>query len=609
MSQTFYIRSEGKLLGPVDLSHLIQLRQDGIGPDALVSDSEGHWQTIDEILARLTGTEIPVLAPGKPAPPTSSQPLAGGTPHQPPVQPQPVQPQPVQPQQPVPPQFPQPVSPTWQQPASPVLTPAAPKSIGLNLYAGLASLLLLIIVVLAAGAYLLQPQPAATPANLEQVAATDTPPGPDAGTNKTAALEPKRTPQETPKRTPKPKSTPKPQGNPERANNGKDNSGEFKQKKNNTFDGTFKQNAFAEGSGKKKTTKKVLPRKDRNTGDSARSAPAPKDVSPPGRDPDLDATPARSGLFPFTFTLPDLDGELVSLKSQKGKVVIVDFWGTWCPPCRAEVPHFVRLQKRYGRDGLQIIGINYEKNTSNPIPGIKTFARDFGINYPCVIGNVATRTQVPGFRGYPTTLFVDRRGNVRKKVVGQASYSSLEAIVKPLLAEPAARRGKKSRKPGTDDDGTGKTGRDETGSQLTELLTPQHRIVLGQFMGDIGKSRRTTTERVRTAIFYDKDRRNLLMRGYFSSSFWERILRRPAGASAHLIAAIEKHESALLKNTTLLSWTNSFRGQSNDADHVKKWNEDIDTLYKNIRSLLAKDAALRAATKNKNRKTREKSDC
>lgn len=152
---------------------------------------------------------------------------------------------------------------------------------------------------------------------------------------------------------------------------------------------------------------------------------------------------ARSKPFPFAFSLPDLDGKPLSLESQKGKVVIVDIWGTWCPPCRAEIPHFVKLQERYGKDGLQIIGINYERG-QNPVPGIKAFAKEFGINYPCVIGDPATRDQVPAFRGYPTTLFIDRSGAVRMKVVGLTPYERLEAIVTTLLAEPAPGTGKKA---------------------------------------------------------------------------------------------------------------------------------------------------------------------
>ncbi len=145
---------------------------------------------------------------------------------------------------------------------------------------------------------------------------------------------------------------------------------------------------------------------------------------------------ADNKTFPFDFTLPDLAGKPVSLSSFQGQVVIVDVWGTWCPPCRAEVPHFVDLQKNYGKKGLQIVGINYERSP-DPIPGIKSFAKEHGINYPLVIGDEATQNKIPEFRAFPTTLFIDRKGEVRLVAVGARPHEYLEAVVKKLLSEPA----------------------------------------------------------------------------------------------------------------------------------------------------------------------------
>ncbi len=149
--------------------------------------------------------------------------------------------------------------------------------------------------------------------------------------------------------------------------------------------------------------------------------------------------------FPFDFTLLDLDGKPLSLAKLQGKVVIVDVWGTWCPPCRAEVPHFVELQKTYGKQGLQIVGINYER-AANPIPGIKSFAKEYGINYPLVIGDDATQNKIPDFQAFPTTLFIDRTGEVRLVAVGARPHEYLEAVVKKLLAEPTPAGAKKAAK-------------------------------------------------------------------------------------------------------------------------------------------------------------------
>lgn len=141
--------------------------------------------------------------------------------------------------------------------------------------------------------------------------------------------------------------------------------------------------------------------------------------------------------FPFTFEGTDIEGNEQSLEALLGKVVIVDFWGTWCPPCRAEVPSFVELQKKYGDQGFQIIGLNYERKESEEenLKGVVEFAEEFSINYPCILSDEETRAQVPNFRGYPTTLFIDRRGQVRMTAVGLHEYAYLEAVVNILLAE------------------------------------------------------------------------------------------------------------------------------------------------------------------------------
>ncbi len=141
--------------------------------------------------------------------------------------------------------------------------------------------------------------------------------------------------------------------------------------------------------------------------------------------------------FPFTFAATDISGKEQSSEALAGKVVIVDFWGTWCPPCRAEIPSFIKLQEAYGEQGLQLVGLNYERKNSEEenLKAVVDFVTETGINYPCIMGDNATRAQVPEFQGYPTTLFIDKTGRVRLKAVGLHDYAYLEAIVKRLLAE------------------------------------------------------------------------------------------------------------------------------------------------------------------------------
>jgi thiol-disulfide isomerase/thioredoxin len=146
-------------------------------------------------------------------------------------------------------------------------------------------------------------------------------------------------------------------------------------------------------------------------------------------------------LFPFDFTVTDLAGNEIKLSDLQGKVVIVDFWGTWCPPCRAEIPSFVKLQEQYGSQGLQIVGLTYEDPSNSAEDNTKTvqqFADSNGINYPCALGTDAITDQVPGFRAFPTTLFLDRTGKVRAKLEGLHEYDFLEALTLSLLDEENA---------------------------------------------------------------------------------------------------------------------------------------------------------------------------
>ncbi|MBA61485.1 MAG: hypothetical protein CMJ76_03880 [Planctomycetaceae bacterium] len=140
--------------------------------------------------------------------------------------------------------------------------------------------------------------------------------------------------------------------------------------------------------------------------------------------------------FPFDFSLTSINDKPLSLADYKGKVVIVDFWGTWCPPCRAEIPSFIKLQEEFGEQGFQMIGLNYEGGSAiSDKEKVKNYVSSEGINYPCALGDDATQQQVPDFNAYPTTLFIDKKGKVRYRLVGLHSYKDLSAIVRKLLTE------------------------------------------------------------------------------------------------------------------------------------------------------------------------------
>ncbi len=147
---------------------------------------------------------------------------------------------------------------------------------------------------------------------------------------------------------------------------------------------------------------------------------------------------AHNTPFPFDFQLTNAaSGEAITLADFKGKVCIVDIWGTWCPPCREEIPSFIKLQEKFGNAGFQMIGLNQEsgKDDEAKVKKVTDYIQSAGINYPCALLSEEILDQVPDFGGFPTTLFIDRTGTVRLKVVGLHEYEFLEAIVETLLAE------------------------------------------------------------------------------------------------------------------------------------------------------------------------------
>jgi thiol-disulfide isomerase/thioredoxin len=129
------------------------------------------------------------------------------------------------------------------------------------------------------------------------------------------------------------------------------------------------------------------------------------------------------------FALKDLDGNTVKLKDFKGKVVIIDFWATWCNPCRMEIPGFVELQDEYEND-LMILGISVDRAEQSVV---EKFAEDYKINYPVLIHNPMVVASYGGIQSIPTTFIVDRDGRVRDMVVGYHEKQYFKEKIESLL--------------------------------------------------------------------------------------------------------------------------------------------------------------------------------
>ena len=128
--------------------------------------------------------------------------------------------------------------------------------------------------------------------------------------------------------------------------------------------------------------------------------------------------------------LKNLEGQAVKLSDFKGKVVLLNFWATWCPPCRREIPDFVALQKQYGDKGLVVIGVSVDEGGAEVV---KPFVKKMGINYPIVLGDQKTAAAYGGIQVVPTTFVIDKTGKIAAQHEGGADRTTFEAEIKKLL--------------------------------------------------------------------------------------------------------------------------------------------------------------------------------
>jgi thiol-disulfide isomerase/thioredoxin len=128
--------------------------------------------------------------------------------------------------------------------------------------------------------------------------------------------------------------------------------------------------------------------------------------------------------------LKDVKGNSVKLSDFKGKVVILDFWATWCPPCRAEIPHFIGLQEKYGKQGLVVVGVSVDQGGPKVV---LSFVKANKINYPIVFGDLDVAQLYDATDEIPTTFVIDRTGNIVAKHLGFTDSETFESEIKSVL--------------------------------------------------------------------------------------------------------------------------------------------------------------------------------
>ena len=158
---------------------------------------------------------------------------------------------------------------------------------------------------------------------------------------------------------------------------------------------------------------------------------AAQDSVSPAKLPANEVAAGEIGSLLPEFTVNDLQGHPISSDDLKGKVIIIDFWATWCGPCKQEMPGYQKLLDRYGSQGLAAVGLKSDAmaDTEDPLK----FARRIGVHYPLAVATDELTRKFGGIEGLPTTLVYDRKGVLCKKIVGFEYTDVVERELKPLL--------------------------------------------------------------------------------------------------------------------------------------------------------------------------------
>ena len=149
------------------------------------------------------------------------------------------------------------------------------------------------------------------------------------------------------------------------------------------------------------------------------------------RRPDAGRTPRNAKVTAAPdFTLESLDGKSMRLSDLRGKAVLLNFWATWCGPCKIEMPWFVEFQNQYGAQGLQIVGVAMDDSGKDDIA---KFAKDMGVNYPVLMGKEAVSDAYGGVPALPESFFIGRDGKIVDRIIGLRGRSDIEDSIKKAL--------------------------------------------------------------------------------------------------------------------------------------------------------------------------------
>ncbi len=159
------------------------------------------------------------------------------------------------------------------------------------------------------------------------------------------------------------------------------------------------------------------------------SRPSPSSETVPHATPGAAATGPQTPEHLPSFTVTDLSGQEISPTTLKGKVALIDFWATWCPPCRKEIPHFNKLYAEYRERGLIVIGLALDDKAAE----VRAFMRQMPIDYPVALASTELQQQFGGIEVYPTAFLFDREGRMIKKYLGYIYPDEFDQDVKAVL--------------------------------------------------------------------------------------------------------------------------------------------------------------------------------